>query len=99
MNGIRHTPSDGTVHVRAQRLPGAVELSVTDGCSGIPDAELDRVFEMGWRGSSARTPGEDHGAGLGLAIVRGIVEAHRGEVQVENLVPGPGCRFRILLPA
>jgi signal transduction histidine kinase len=99
MNGIRHTPSDGAVHVRAQRLPGGVEVSVTDGCSGIPDSELDRVFEMGWRGSSARTPGEDHGAGLGLAIVRGIVEAHRGEVQVENLVPGPGCRFRILLPA
>jgi signal transduction histidine kinase len=99
MNGIRHTPSDGSVHVRAAQLADGVELSVTDGCSGIPDSELDRVFEMGWRGSSARTPGDDHGAGLGLAIVRGIVEAHNGEVSVENLEPGPGCRFRILLPA
>lgn len=99
MNGIRHTPSDGSVQIRAAQLPGAVELSVTDGCAGIPDAELDRVFEMGWRGSSARTPGDDHGAGLGLAIVRGIVEAHHGHVLVENLRPGPGCRFRILLPA
>lgn len=98
MNGIRHTPSDGSVHVRATSVPGGVELTVTDGCSGIPQDELDRVFEVGWRGSSARTPGSDHGAGLGLAIVRGIVEAHQGEVSVENLAAG-GCRFRILLPA
>lgn len=99
MNGIRHTPSDGAVHIRATSVPGAVELSVTDGCPGIPDHELGRVFEVGWRGTAARTPGGDHGAGLGLAIVRGIVEAHSGEVRVENMVPGPGCRFRILLPA
>lgn len=99
MNGIRHTPSDGVVHIRAESIPGAVELTVTDGCDGIPEVELDRVFEMGWRGSAARTPGSDHGAGLGLAIVRGIVEAHQGQVAVENLTPGPGCRFRILLPA
>lgn len=99
VNGIRHTPSDGTVHVRARWGAGGVELSVTDGCSGIPDDELDRVFDMGWRGTAARTPGDGHGAGLGLAIVRGIVEAHRGTVSVENLNPGPGCRFRILLPA
>lgn len=99
MNGIRHTPSDGSVQVRAAALPGGVELSVTDGCAGIPDSELEQVFEMGWRGTTARTPGDNHGAGLGLAIVRGIVEAHQGEVSVENLMPGPGCRFRILLPA
>lgn len=99
MNGIRHTPSDGAVRVSAAAVPGAVELVVTDGCSGIPDGELDKVFEVGWRGSAARTPAQDHGAGLGLAIVRGIVEAHQGQVSVENLNPGPGCRFRILLPA
>lgn len=99
MNGIRHTPSDGVVNIRAAKLTEGIELSVTDGCAGIPDAELQQVFEVGWRGTTARTPGDDHGAGLGLAIVRGIVEAHHGEVSVENLVPGPGCRFRILLPA
>jgi signal transduction histidine kinase len=98
MNGIRHTPSDGSVQIQAAARPDAVELYVTDGCPGIPDAELERVFEMGWRGTAARTPDADHGAGLGLAIVRGIVEAHNGEVSVENLEPGPGCRFRILLP-
>ncbi|MFL6090314.1 MAG: sensor histidine kinase [Aeromicrobium sp.] len=99
MNGIRHTPSDGSVQIEATSLPHGVELCVTDGCGGIPDGELERVFEMGWRGTAARTPDDDHGAGLGLAIVRGIVEAHRGEVSVENLEPGPGCRFRILLPS
>lgn len=99
MNGIRHTPSDGSVQIQATALPEGIELCVTDGCSGIPDSELERVFEMGWRGTAARTPGDEHGAGLGLAIVRGIVEAHNGEVSVENLEPGPGCRFRILLPA
>jgi signal transduction histidine kinase len=99
MNGIRHTPSDGSVQISATTQANGVELCVTDGCAGIPDAELARVFEVGWRGSAARTPDSEHGAGLGLAIVRGIVEAHRGEVFVENLEPGPGCRFRILLPA
>ncbi|HUP98885.1 MAG TPA: HAMP domain-containing sensor histidine kinase [Aeromicrobium sp.] len=99
MNGIRHTPSDGSVQIEATTWADGVELCVTDGCAGIPDDELERVFEMGWRGTAARTPHDDHGAGLGLAIVRGIVEAHRGEVSVENLEPGPGCRFRILLPA
>jgi signal transduction histidine kinase len=98
MNGIRHTPSDGSVQISASARPDGIELCVTDSCAGIPDAELERVFEVGWRGSTARTPDDEHGAGLGLAIVRGIVEAHRGEVSVENLEPGPGCRFRILLP-
>ena len=56
-----------------------------------------RVFEAGWRGTSARTPGPGEGAGLGLAIVRGVAEAHGGEVSVAN--HGPGCRFVLSLPA
>ena len=52
-------------------------LSVTDGCGGIPEEDLPRVFDTGWRGTHARTP--PGGAGLGLAIVRGIVEAHAGQ--------------------
>jgi signal transduction histidine kinase len=62
-----------------------VVLSVTDGCGGIPEDELPRVFDTGWRGTAARTPLA--GAGLGLAIVRGIVEAHAGRAEVRN-VPG-----------
>ncbi len=61
--------------------PEGVELSVTDGCGGIPADDLDRVFDVAWRGSHARTPERAAaGAGLGLAIVKGIVEAHDGSV-------------------
>ncbi|MFJ7157118.1 sensor histidine kinase [Streptomyces sp. NPDC101118] len=94
VNAIRHTPADGTVAVAVgQGADGAV-LSVTDACGGIPDEDLPRVFDTGWRGSPARTP--PSGAGLGLAIVRGIVEAHSGRAEVRN-VPG-GCRFEVTLP-
>ncbi|RDG35757.1 sensor histidine kinase [Streptomyces corynorhini] len=95
INAIRRTPADGTVAVAAERADGgAVVLSVTDGCGGIPEEELPRVFDTGWRGTDARTP--PAGAGLGLAIVRGIVEAHQGRATVRN-IPG-GCRFEVTLP-
>ena len=95
VNAIRHTPADGTVAVAATRREDSVVLSVTDGCGGIPEGDLPRVFDTGWRGTDARTP--PAGAGLGLAIVRGIVEAHSGRAAVSN-VPG-GCRFEVHLPA
>ncbi|MFJ9036919.1 sensor histidine kinase [Streptomyces sp. NPDC102406] len=94
VNAIRRTPADGTVAVAARRAPGGVVVSVTDGCGGIPEEDLPRVFDTGWRGSHARTP--PAGAGLGLAIVRGIVEAHQGRATVRN-IPG-GCRFEVTLP-
>ncbi|MFI1971810.1 sensor histidine kinase [Streptomyces cinnamoneus] len=97
VNAVRHTPAGGTVTVTArcgEGDGGTVVVSVTDGCGGIPEEDLPRVFETGWRGSQARTP---PGAGLGLAIVRGIVGAHAGSTTVRN-VPG-GCRFEITLPA
>ena len=104
VNGIRHTPADGSVHVLARPVDGGVELAVTDGCGGIDDEARARVFEVGYRGTSARTPeGTDlqdvhtARAGLGLAIVKGIVEAHHGRVAVENVASG--CRFQVVLPA
>ncbi|MFE9138073.1 sensor histidine kinase [Streptomyces sp. NPDC007355] len=95
VNAIRHTPPDGKVAVAAERREDTVVLSVTDGCGGIRDEDLPRVFDTGWRGTEARTP--PAGAGLGLAIVKGIVEAHAGSAEVRN-VPG-GCRFEVTLPA
>ncbi|KUN89185.1 sensor histidine kinase [Streptomyces griseoruber] len=95
VNAIRRTPADGTVAVAAERSPEGVVVSVTDGCGGIPEEDLPRVFDTGWRGTHARTP--PAGAGLGLAIVRGIVEAHQGRATVHN-IPG-GCRFEVVLPA
>ncbi|NUK25778.1 sensor histidine kinase [Streptomyces lunaelactis] len=95
VNAIRRTPADGTVAVAAERREEWVVLSVTDGCGGIPEEDLPRVFDTGWRGTPARTP--PAGAGLGLAIVRGIVEAHAGHAGVRNVTGG--CRFEVTLPA
>jgi len=105
MNGIRHTPSDGLVEIHARAVANGVELSVTDGCAGIPHSEQARVFDLAWQGGSARTPEltdvPTARAGLGLAIVKGIVEAHEGEVEVVNVpeAAGRGCRFVVRLPA
>jgi signal transduction histidine kinase len=97
MNAIRHTPADGAVRIEGRAVADGIEVSVADGCGGIPDADLDKVFDVAWRGSHARTPADDTGAGLGLAIVKGLVEAHHGEVKVRNETPG--CRFLVRLPA
>ncbi len=96
-NAIRHTPRGGTVRIEAEVDAGrhAAIVSVRDECGGIPAPELPRVFEMAYRGDAARTP-SDGGAGLGLAVARGLVEAHQGEITVAN--EGDGCRFTIRLP-
>ncbi len=98
-NAIRHTPPGGTVSVEAGVDDGTAYVAVEDGCGGIPPGDLDRVFEPAFRGEPARTPREEGagGAGLGLAIARGIVRAHRGDISVSNV--GPGCRFIVRLPS
>jgi len=96
INAIRHTPADGSVHVTAVPEPGGALLAVADGCGGIPEADLESVFDMAWRGNQGRGPQADGGAGLGLAIVRGIVETHQGNVSVVNT--SKGCRFEVRLP-
>ncbi len=95
-NAIRHTPSDGLVAVSTGVDGDAVWVDVHDGCGGVPEGDLPRVFEVAFRGGSARTPG-DGGGGLGLAIARGLVEAHHGEISMVN--HGPGCRVSVRLPA
>jgi signal transduction histidine kinase len=96
-NAIRYTPADGRVHVGVSPEGEDALVSVTDGCGGIPEADLPHVFDLAWRGTDARSPAPDSGAGLGLAIVRGVVEAHRGSVRVGNI--GNGCCFEMRLPA
>jgi len=94
-NAIRHTDVGATVNLEASRAPdGHVRVAVTDGCGGIPEQHLSRVFDTGWRGSADRS---DQGAGLGLAITRGVVESHAGRIGVRN-VDG-GCRFDVTLPS
>jgi signal transduction histidine kinase len=96
-NAIRHTRPGGAVTLTAGLDPdGAlVEVSVLDECGGIPEDDLGRVFEMGYRGDEARTPGEGRG-GLGLAVAQGLVQAHAGQITVNN--EGPGCCFTVRLP-
>lgn len=101
MNSIQHSPEGSPITVSAgQSDDGLAVISVIDAAGGIPENDLGRVFEAGWRASNSRTPetaiARSGGAGLGLAIVQGIVQAHRGRVVVQN-VPG-GCRFDVFLP-
>jgi signal transduction histidine kinase len=95
-NAIRHTPDDGTVEVAGTITDADLRVVVADTCGGIPEADLPRVFDVAFRGEPARTPVEGHGAGLGLAIARGIVEAHHGEIDVSNAAGG--CRFEVRIP-
>jgi signal transduction histidine kinase len=95
-NAIRHTPPDGSVAIGMVHDEDFVYLSISDECGGIGEADIDRIFEVAFRGTPARTPAPDGGAGLGLAIARGIVNAHNGRIGAENV--GPGCRFTITLP-
>jgi signal transduction histidine kinase len=100
INSVRYTPEDGTVHIAAGHERGNVWLAVSDTCGGIPEADLDRVFDVAFRGERSRTPtaaDSGGGGGLGLAIVRGLVEAHGGRVDVRNT--DRGCRFEVHLPA
>jgi signal transduction histidine kinase len=96
VNAIRHTPPGGAVELVGEIRGGFACVSVSDQCGGIPSADLPRVFDVAFRGESARTPDPSGGAGLGLSIARGIVEEHGGDISVRNT--GPGCRFMITLP-
>ena len=96
INAIRHTPPDGTIEILGELRSGMACVSVSDECGGIPLDDLPRVFDVAFRGESARTPDPSGGAGLGLSIARGIVEAHSGDISVLNT--GPGCQFLITLP-
>jgi signal transduction histidine kinase len=95
-NAIRYTPSGGAVSVSLRAADGIAELTVEDTGVGIPEMDLDRVFERFYRVDAARSR-QTGGTGLGLSIVRGIAEALGGTVGVESQF-GVGSRFTVRLP-
>ena len=100
-NAIQHVPAGGHVDVRVRTDGDRVRVTVEDDGPGFGDGETASAFEAGWRGSTARSPHRldvTGGAGLGLAITRGIARAHGGDASAENRPEG-GARVRFELPA
>ncbi|HEY0303972.1 MAG TPA: ATP-binding protein [Longimicrobiales bacterium] len=94
-NAVKFTPAGGEVRIEAEGRDGTVVLSVVDTGSGIAAADLPHVFDRYWQAKSRRRGRQ--GIGLGLVIVKGIVEAHGGEIWAESEL-GVGSRFSFSVP-
>ena len=93
-NAIKYTPSGGRVHVSVRANEQEVVIEVSDTGVGIPADELPRIWERLYRGDKSRS---ERGLGLGLSLVKAIVEAHGGKVSVRS-TPGDGTTFEVRLP-
>ncbi|MDA0184000.1 HAMP domain-containing histidine kinase [Solirubrobacter phytolaccae] len=96
-NALVHTPSGTPIEVSVERHEETVALEVRDHGRGLPGQDPGALFERFWRAEAGRERGKG-GAGLGLAIVAGIVDAHGGTVSAAN-APGGGAAFQVRLPA
>jgi two-component system OmpR family sensor kinase len=96
-NALVHTPPGTPIEVDVRHDGTGAVLEVRDHGDGLPADENDALFERFWRAEHGRERGKA-GAGLGLAIVAGIVSAHQGEVEADN-APGGGARFTVRLPS
>ena len=93
-NAIKYTEEGGRVHLDTRRDDGSVELRVTDTGIGISESDLPKIWERLFRGDRSRSR---RGLGLGLSLVKAIVEAHGGRVAVSSK-PGEGSVFTVTLP-
>jgi signal transduction histidine kinase len=100
VNAIQYSDTGGTVRLAIDCRAGDVQVAVTDSCGGLTADEFRRMFDTGWRRDQARTPGTrpgSSGAGIGLAIVRAVVDAHGGTVTVSPT--DGGCVVTVVLPS
>jgi signal transduction histidine kinase len=98
-NAIRHTPENGTVRLSASRNEKGVHITVRDTGTGIPEEHLPRVFDRFYKVDASRAgTAVPSGSGLGLSIVRAIIERHGGTVAAAN-APDGGAMFELSLPA
>lgn len=92
-NAVKFTPPHGMVHVSIRHRPNDIEIQVTDSGVGILPEEIDKIWDRLYRGSQT----SHKGLGLGLSVVKAVVHAHMGSVQVSS-VPGSGAVFTVVLP-
>ena len=95
-NALRYSPPGGRILIAAERASDGVQVTVDDDGPGFDEEDIPRLFEQFYRGEQARSRATG-GAGLGLAIARGIVEAHDGRIWAEN-IPAGGARIGFILP-
>jgi heavy metal sensor kinase len=93
-NAVKYTPRGGRVELTAERAGGDAVIVVRDTGIGIPPEDLPRIWDRLYRGDQSRS---ERGLGLGLSLVRAIVHAHHGRVEVDS-TPGLGSTFRLVLP-
>lgn len=96
-NALRHTPEGGHIHLSARREGGDLVVEVRDSGPGIDPEDAEAVFQRFYRGERSRARNDGGGAGLGLAIAKGFVEAHGGEIWVDASEES-GAVFRFTLP-
>lgn len=96
-NALKFTPPGGTIKLKAESVQGEMRISVSDTGTGIPSPALPHVFDRFYQADISRSGGKKHGAGLGLAIVLEIVEAHGGRISVRSQ-EGQGATFMVNLP-
>jgi signal transduction histidine kinase len=95
-NALRYTPPGGQIQLRAEATASQLVMKVQDTGTGIPEAELPRIFDRFYQIDASRQS-EGGESGLGLAIAKSIVEAHGGAIQAES-TPGKGTIIRVTLP-
>ncbi|GAB7388281.1 hypothetical protein BSNK01_21180 [Bacillaceae bacterium] len=96
LNAFVHNPPECRVRIAVRRVSARIEVTIEDNGKGIPEEDLDKLFERHYRGTNTESAHE--GSGLGLAIARQIILAHRGEIRVESS-PGKGTRFHVTFPS